>query len=126
FLNVNARTASSDNGATPIPAPSASPSRGPKLPDASTIASGTGAIVSQTIRILVRVFEGVGNFFIVIFLGLLLAAQPKVYRDGILRFVPRQRLPQAARIIDDISETLRRWLLGQMATMASLFLLTWI
>lgn len=126
FLNVNARTASTENGATPIPAPSTSPSRGPKLPDASTIASGTGAIVSQTIRILVRVFEGVGNFFIVIFLGLLLAAQPKVYRDGILRFVPRQRLPQAARIIDDISETLRRWLLGQMATMASLFLLTWI
>ena len=126
FLNVGAKTASTENGATPIPAPSASPSRGPKLPDASTIASGTGAIVSQTIRILVRVFEGVGNFFIVIFLGLLLAAQPKVYRDGILRFVPRQRLPQAARIIDDISETLRRWLLGQMATMASLFLLTWI
>lgn len=126
FLNVNAKTASTDNGATPIPTSSASPSRGPKLPDASTIASGTGAIVSQTIRILVRVFEGVGNFFIVIFLGLLLAAQPKVYRDGILRFVPRQRLPQAARVIDDISETLRRWLLGQMATMASLFLLTWI
>ncbi|MCE3257354.1 MAG: hypothetical protein K0Q64_1437, partial [Nitrobacter vulgaris] len=28
--------------------------------------------------------------------------------------------------IDDVSETLRRWLLGQMATMATLFLLTWI
>ncbi len=126
FLNVGAKTPSTDNGVTPIPAPSASPSRGPKLPDASTIASGTGAIVSQTIKILARVFEGVGNFFIVIFLGLLLAAQPKVYRDGILRFVPRQRLPEAASLIDDVSETLRRWLLGQMATMASLFLLTWI
>src|SRR5690606_14444666 len=44
FLNVGARTPSTDNGVTPIPAPSASPSRGPKLPDASTIASGTGAI----------------------------------------------------------------------------------
>lgn len=126
FLNVGARTASTDNGVTPIPAPSTSLSRGPKLPDASTIASGTGAIVSQTIRILARVFEGVGNFFIVMFLGLLLAAQPKVYRDGILRFVPRQRLSEAARLIDDVSETLRRWLLGQMATMTALFLLTWI
>jgi predicted PurR-regulated permease PerM len=40
--------------------------------------------------------------------------------------VPRQRLPEATRLIDDVSETLRRWLLGQMATMATLFLLTWI
>lgn len=125
FLNLGStKTAATDATTTPaIPPP---PSRGPKLPDASTIASGTGAIVSQTIKILAGVFEGVGNFFVVIFLGLLLAAQPKLYRDGILRFVPRQRLPEATRLIDDISETLRRWLLGQMATMTTLFLLTWI
>jgi predicted PurR-regulated permease PerM len=126
FLNVSTKTTPTDAGAMPTPPTSASPSRGPKLPDASTIASGTGAIVSQTIKILAHVFEGVGNFFIIIFLGLLLAAQPKLYRDGILRFVPRQRLPEATRLIDDVSETLRRWLLGQMATMATLFLLTWI
>jgi len=103
----------------------AAQSRAPKLPDASAIASGTGAIVGQTVRIIAGLFEGVGNFFVVIFLGLLLAAQPKLYREGILRFVPRQRLHSAARLIDDISETLRRWLLGQIATMTSLFVLTW-
>ncbi|WP_425904816.1 AI-2E family transporter [Nitrobacter sp. TKz-YC02] len=126
FLNVGTKAAPTDAGVTPTPNTSASPSRGPKLPDASTIASGTGAIITQTIKILTHVFEGVGNFFIIIFLGLLLAVQPKLYRDGILRFVPRQRLPEATRLIDDVSETLRRWLLGQMATMATLFLLTWI
>ncbi|MBN8962839.1 MAG: AI-2E family transporter [Rhizobiales bacterium] len=127
FLNLGTTKAAVDDATTPKPKEaSASPSRGPKLPDASAIASGTGAIVSQTIKILAGVFEGVGNFFVVIFLGLLLAAQPKLYRDGILRFVPRQRLPEAAKLIDDISQTLRRWLLGQMATMTTLFLLTWI
>lgn len=125
FLNLGTTKAAVDDATTSKHAP-ASPSRGPKLPDASTIASGTGAIVSQTIKILAGVFEGVGNFFVVIFLGLLLAAQPKLYREGILRFVPRQRLPEATKLIDDISETLRRWLLGQMATMTTLFLLTWI
>ena len=124
FLNLGTtKTATDTSTPKETPAPS---SRGPKLPDASAIASGTGAIVSQTIKILAGVFEGVGNFFVVIFLGLLLAAQPKLYRDGILRFVPRQRLPEAAKLIDDISQTLRRWLLGQMATMTTLFLLTWI
>jgi predicted PurR-regulated permease PerM len=123
FLNLGTTKAAVDDATTSKEAPSA---RGPKLPDASAIASGTGAIVSQTIKILAGVFEGVGNFFVVIFLGLLLAAQPKLYRDGILRFVPRQRLPEATKLIDDIGETLRRWLLGQMATMTTLFLLTWI
>ena len=122
FLNLGSGSATSNANGTSSP----TPSRGPKLPDAGTIASGTGAIVSQTFRIISGIFEGVGNFFVVIFLGLLLAAQPKVYRDGILRYVPPRHLQQAADQIDDISETLRRWLLGQMATMSTLFLLTWI
>ncbi|MGN6310598.1 MAG: AI-2E family transporter [Xanthobacteraceae bacterium] len=125
FLNLGTTKVATTDATTPKDTP-VTPPRGPKLPDASAIASGTGAIVSQTIKILAGVFEGVGNFFVVIFLGLLLAAQPKLYRDGILRFVPRQRLPEAAKLIDDIGETLRRWLLGQMATMTTLFLLTWI
>jgi predicted PurR-regulated permease PerM len=103
-----------------------SQSRRPKLPDAGAIASGTGAIVSQTVRIVASVFEGVGNFFVVIFLGLLVAAQPQLYRNGILRFVPPSHTKDAAHIVDDIGETLRRWLLGQMATMSTLFVLTWI
>lgn len=121
FVNLSSLAAQAD---TPAGAEAAQ-ARTPKLPDASTIASGTGAIVGQTIRIIAGLFEGVGNFFVVIFLGLLLAAQPRLYRDGILRFVPRQRLQSAARLIDDIGETLRRWLLGQIATMTSLFVLTW-
>ncbi|MCO5129622.1 MAG: AI-2E family transporter [Xanthobacteraceae bacterium] len=125
FLNLGTVKATPDDSAPSMEA-SAAPARKPKLPDASTIASGTGAIISQTFKILAGVFEGVGTIFVIIFLGVLLAAQPKLYRNGLLRFVPRQRQRNAAKLIDDISETLRRWLLGQMATMTVLFLLTWI
>ncbi len=121
FMNLN--IASTASGAAANGA--AAPARTPKLPDAGAIASGTGAIVSQTVRVIASLFEGVGNFFVVIFLGLLLAAQPGLYRDGILRFVPPRHARKAAHIIDDIGEMLRRWLLGQMATMSSLFLLAW-
>ena len=122
FVNLGSNSAQSGSATSS----DATPSRGPKLPDAGAIASGTGAIVSQTVRIIAGLFEGVGNFFVVIFLGLLLAAQPTIYRDGILRFVPRRHSREAKGLIDDIGETLRRWLLGQLATMSSLFLLTWI
>lgn len=104
----------------------ASPSRGPRLPDAGAIASGTGAIVSQTFRIIAGLFEGVGNIFVVIFLGLLLAAQPRLYRNGLLSFVPRRHAADGAKLFDEVGETLRRWLIGQLLTMSSLFLVTWI
>jgi predicted PurR-regulated permease PerM len=96
------------------------------LPSASTIASGTSAIVTQTWRLLSGLFETLGNIFIIVLLGLLLAAQPGLYRDGLLRFAPRPYAARAAVVVDDIGETLRRWLVGQLITMTSLFVITWI
>jgi predicted PurR-regulated permease PerM len=99
---------------------------GPKLPDAGAIASGTGAIVSQTFRIIAGVFEGVGNFFVVVFLGLLLAAQPQIYRRDMLSFVSKRHGAESRRLLDHISDTLERWLIGQLTTMTTLFVVTWI
>jgi predicted PurR-regulated permease PerM len=105
--------------------PSASPPRS-NLPSASTIASGTSAVVAQTWKFLSGLFEALGNIFVVILLGLLLATQPQLYRDGVLRFVPRRHAAEAAVLADEIGETLRRWLVGQIMTMTALFVITWI
>ena len=94
------------------------------FPSAGAIASGTTAVLGQTFKVLSGVFEALGNIFVVIFLGLLFAAQPSIYRKGILSFVPSKHGRQAEQLIDDLSETLKRWLLGQLLTMASLFAVT--
>lgn len=106
---------------TPRPAPNL-----PHLPDASTIASGTSAIFVQTWKFVSSLFETMGNIFIIILLGLLIATQPSLYRNGALRFVPTRHRARAAELADDLGETLRRWLMGQLMTMTSLFLITWI
>ena len=54
------------------------------------MASSGGAIVSQTLKLLLGTVSAVGNFFIVLFLGLTFAAQPAVYRKGLLFMVPAQ------------------------------------
>jgi predicted PurR-regulated permease PerM len=96
------------------------------LPSAGAIASGTSAIVSQTWRILSGLFETLGNVFVIILLGILLAAQPQIYRSGLMRLVPKRYAPQAASLADNVGETLRRWLIGQIMTMSSIFIITWI
>jgi predicted PurR-regulated permease PerM len=96
------------------------------LPSAGTLASSGGAIVSQTLKLLLGTLSAVGNFFIVIFLGLAFAAQPGVYRNGLLYLTPAIHRARATVIVDGISDTLERWLIAQMITMTAVFVVTWL
>ncbi|WP_291868270.1 AI-2E family transporter [Bradyrhizobium sp.] len=96
------------------------------LPSAGAIASGGGAIVSQTLKVLLGTVSAVGNFFIVLFLGLAFAAQPAVYRTGLLFMAPARHRVRATVIVDRIGETLERWLIAQIVTMLAVFFVTWI
>jgi predicted PurR-regulated permease PerM len=96
------------------------------LPSASTLASSGGAIVSQTFKVLLGTVSVVGNFFIVLFLGLAFAAQPSIYRDGLIFMAPAKYRVETIAIVDRIGETLERWLLAQLLTMFAVFAVTWI
>jgi predicted PurR-regulated permease PerM len=96
------------------------------LPSAGALASSGSAIVSQTIKVLLGTVSAVGNFFIVLFLGLTFAAQPGVYRKGLLYMAPTRHRDRATIIVDRIGETLERWLIAQMITMFAVFAVTWI
>jgi predicted PurR-regulated permease PerM len=96
------------------------------LPGAGALASSGSAIIGQTFKILFGIVGGVGNFFIVLFLGLAFAAQPSIYRNGLLFLVPTKHRPRATIIVDHIGETLERWLMAQIITMAAVFFVTWV
>ncbi|QPF82103.1 AI-2E family transporter [Bradyrhizobium genosp. L] len=96
------------------------------IPGAGALASSGGAIISQTLKVLLGTVSVVGNFFIVLFLGLAFAAQPSIYRAGLLFIAPAEYRDQATHIVDRIGETLERWLIAQIITMVAVFLVTWI
>ncbi len=118
----NASTAS---GAS-TPASPAAAAAAHNLPSAGALASSGGAIISQTLKLLLGTVSAVGNFFIVLFLGLAFAAQPGVYRKGLLYMAPARQRARATVIVDRIGETLERWLIAQILTMFAVFLVTWI
>jgi len=96
------------------------------LPSPGTLASSGGAIVSQTLKLLLGTVSAVSNFFIVLFLGLAFAAQPAVYHNGLIFMTPARYRARATVIIDRIGETLERWLIAQIITMFAVFVVTWI
>jgi predicted PurR-regulated permease PerM len=116
--NPAAAPVDSSTPATPGAAPTHN------LPSAGALASSGGAIVSQTLKLLLGTVSAVGNFFIVLFLGLAFAAQPSVYRKGLLYMAPARHRARATIIVDRIGETLERWLIAQIITMFAVFAVT--
>jgi predicted PurR-regulated permease PerM len=112
------------SGSAGATSPGAAPAS--RLPSAGALASSGGAIVSQTFKLLLGTVSAVGNFFIVLFLGLAFAAQPGIYRNGLLFLTPARQRARATIIVDRIGDTLERWLIAQITTMFAVFLVTWI
>jgi predicted PurR-regulated permease PerM len=123
YFDIGNASATPAGSTTATPGATAAPHN---LPSAGTIASSGGAIVSQTLKLLLGTVSAVGNFFIVLFLGLTFAAQPSVYRSGLLFLAPARHRARATVIVDHIGDTLERWLIAQLLTMAAVFLVTWI
>ena len=119
YFDIGNPTASSTSAAPGAAAPR-------NLPSAGAIATSGGAIVSQTFKLVLGTVSAVGNFFIVLFLGLTFAAQPSVYRKGLLFMAPARHRGPATVIVNRVGETLERWLIAQIITMAVVFLVTWI
>jgi predicted PurR-regulated permease PerM len=101
--------------------------KGPSgLPSPGTLLSGAGSVLGQASTVALAVFGAIGNVFIVVVLGLFVAADPRTYRDGLLRFVPSRQRTHAASVADDIGITLRHWLFGQLIVMAAIFVCVWL
>jgi predicted PurR-regulated permease PerM len=66
----------------------------------------------------VTVFGGMLDVLLVIVLSLYLAADPDAYRRGALHLLPPASRERVGRALDDAAAKLRRWLLGQLASMA--------
>jgi predicted PurR-regulated permease PerM len=124
YLDLNTISPTTSRASTTTTTPSQSNVQH-NLPSAGAIASSGGAIVSQTLKLILGTVGAVGNFFIVLFLGLAFAAQPGIYRKGLIAMSPRAIRPQMETVIDRIGLTLERWLIAQMITMTAVFVVTW-
>lgn len=87
--------------------------------DGASILSRVGGYFSSTMGAL-------GNFFITILLAVYLASEPKFYAVGFTKLFPIPNRPRVMEILNSISETLRWWLIGKVASMIFIGVLTWI
>ena len=87
--------------------------------DTSTLLTRVGGYFSSTVGAL-------GNFFITILLAIYLATEPRFYANGVSKLFPKSMRPRTYEILAEIGDTLSWWLIGKVASMIFIGLLTWI
>src|SRR5215207_2937640 len=66
---------------------------------------------------LTHTVEALGGILLVIFLTIYLAADPQLYRRGVLALLPDRRRAQGALVMDRVGDVLRKWLVTQLVAM---------
>lgn len=61
-----------------------------------------------------------------LFLGLFVAFEPRLYRDGLLRLAPQSRRERLNEVLDETAQTLRLWMAGKFFAMLVVGVLTWV
>jgi predicted PurR-regulated permease PerM len=80
-------------------------------PEASMVMAGVGTALSS-------IGNAIAGALLVFVGGIYLAAQPRLYRTGILKLIPAARRALAEQSLAETGRALRLWLLGQLLAMA--------
>jgi predicted PurR-regulated permease PerM len=82
-----------------------------------TAASALGGLASRIIAWSTTVAGALASLLLVLFGGIYLAINPRLYRDGLVKLVPPAVQPNVNATLDDAGKALKRWLAGQVIAM---------
>ena len=99
---------------------------GDALRDWTASLGAGGGVVANLGNIAVSVGNGIADTLLVVVGGIYLAAQPELYRVGMLKLVPARGRALAAQALAASGRALRLWLLGRIVSMAVVGTLTWL
>ena len=85
-----------------------------------------GGVVANLGNVAMTVGNGIADTLLVLVGGIYLAAQPELYRVGMLKLVPERGRALAAQALDSSGRALKLWLLGRLVSMVTVGFLTWL
>jgi predicted PurR-regulated permease PerM len=94
------------------------------MPSAAQVMPSDPAAVMRITGVVSRTFGALASFAIVLFLGIVFAATPQTYVRGALALLPESRVPRARQVLARIYDTLWWWLIGRMASMTFIGVVT--
>ena len=69
-------------------------------------------------------FAAIGGFILVIFIAMYIAAEPRVYREGLLHLFPQREQERMREVLTTLGVTLRQWLIARLLAMLAVGTIT--
>lgn len=82
------------------------------------------AVAGQLFGVASTTFGILAAFIVIIFVGLYLAAEPRIYVSGTIRLFPLHRRARIIGVLHQIAHTLRWWLIGRIISMTAIGITT--
>lgn len=76
-----------------------------------------GNVISSVMRFVVSLSGGIADTLVVVFGGIFLSLQPRLYKTGAVKLVPKSRRGLVSEAMDDSEKALRLWLKAQLISM---------
>lgn len=81
-------------------------------------------ILTQTANLFSTTFGFLGNIVVFLFIGIFLAYDPHTYQQGFLKLIPSNKRKKTKALLDNLTLTLRWWLIGKLISMIIVGILT--
>ncbi len=95
-----------------------------QIPSLNEMGKHMGALYNQVSNLFRLIMGAAGSFLLIVFVGLYLAYEPSLYKQGVIRLIPVPHRPKAEKVIDELGHVLRWWLVGRFFSMAIIGVLT--
>lgn len=97
-----------------------------QLPSAEELVSDRADAFARVTGVFSTTLGALANFVIILFVGLYLAVEPRLYVNGLIRLVPLGRRDRAREALNAVGYALRWWLIGKVGSMIVIGVLTWL
>jgi predicted PurR-regulated permease PerM len=79
-----------------------------------------GAVTRYLFSFLSSTVAVLGGLLLILFTAIYIAAEPRLYYNGLLHLFPHEARPRAGEVLGAIGTTLRKWLVAQLIMMAAI------
>lgn len=83
----------------------------------TTLLAEVENVAPRLARFFTSSFGAIGDFVIIFVVGLFLAVDPGLYRDGLLRLFPTDKRDRTDEVIHEVVSSLQGWLTGRLSSM---------
>lgn len=84
----------------------------------------SGEMTTYISRFFATTFGFIGDFYIILIIGIFFTASPQLYRNGITQLVPPRGREKAVEVQKRLATGLKKWLAGKFIAMLAVFVLT--